>query len=235
MLIKPKSGAPPVQLRFGACKFGHEFGGPATHEGAIPFPNSVAMHRMLTLDLADEAVPIYAENCQLSFLPLYYPLRFGFGGGEAQYRIVSEHRIEVLHIGANSHDEESYPHMDMFPRRTFQLQTIPYKHFRALLMSEQGRSFTPSTEDRKLLRELDASRLSFLGDGLLTLGGDTAWQCKNKTCPWSDQYASLHIFARIAGSPCAGLEIFGQHGSDVQIYFGLCQMCGTIVTFNRCT
>ena len=64
------------------------------------------MHLLLTLDLADPVVPVAPKDIQISRLPLYYPLRFGGGGGEAQYRVVSDTEVEIYYVVSNEPDDE---------------------------------------------------------------------------------------------------------------------------------
>ncbi len=234
-MLKEKYRTKPSRVVFGGSHFKHSFGGAARDQGATPAGSSVPMHLLLTLDLADPLVPIAPKDAQLSRLPLYYPLRYGSGGGEAQYRVVSDNRIDLYHIVCEEPDDDPYPFMDEFPERPFRLQPFTYAQFRALLMDEQAPEFEASFWDRRRVRSLDRTHLIQFGGRIFPIGGAPLWQCRNPKCAWSHLQSTLHIFARVSDMPAADIAIFDEDGAGVEIYFGLCRKCGSIVTFNRCT
>lgn len=193
------------------------------------------MHRLLTLDMSDPLVPLEFSGASIRYLPLYYPLRYGYGGGQAQYRVVSNTRIEVLNVNERGPDDDEYPFMDHFPERSVYLEPFTYEQFRALLIAEEGDGFDLSRQDLRSLRGIKHEHLIQLGGHVSTLGGDIRVRCKNPKCDWENTDTAVHVFARVSAVPAADLLLFGEFSSDVEIYYGFCRGCGTIVTCNRCT
>src|SRR6516162_9474248 len=75
----------------------HRFGGPVTHRGACPRRAKVPLHRLLSLDLRDKSCPIETTN-PIRYLPLYFPLKYGQGGPELQYTVISDSKIKIIHL-----------------------------------------------------------------------------------------------------------------------------------------
>ena len=234
-MLKVKQAAAPCRVEFRSGRYRHAFGGPPTHQGVTPRGAAVPMHRVLTLDLADPLAPVMVGGDRLNGLPLYYPLRYGGGGGEAQYRVVGNDEIELLHLGDAEPDDEEYPFMDEFPLRPVTLEPFTYEQFRALLMAEQGQGFDLVPADRALIGTIGYHRLVQVGGRIHPMQGDLRWSCRNPACKWSGRVATLDVLARVSATPCQDIMIFGEHGTDVEIYFGLCRACGCVVTVNRCT
>lgn len=195
------------------------------------------MHLLLLLDARDKLVPLEAENGPMpSRIPLYYPLRYGIGGGEVQYEVVDDQSIRIISISDQKPDHEVYPFMDAFPERRFSLQPFTYEQYRAFLMSEQGPGMDTSEENTRIVREeVDPWHLIQLGGAIFPIQGDIEWTCENKRCKWKGTSARIHTFCRVSATPSEDIQIFGEYGTDVEVYFGLCRMCGTIVAVNRCT
>lgn len=234
-MLKAKYKSKPCRLIFGKSRFGHVFGGAPIHRGSTPAGCSVPLHRVLTLDLSDPLVPVEVSGRRLRFLPLYYPLRYGVGGGKAQYRVVSDVSIELLDISKGGPDTEQYPLMDQFPERPFHLKPFSYEQYRALLMAEEGEGFKPSRSDREHLEVVDQDHLVQIGGNVSPIGGDMGGQCRNPKCSWAGSVVTFDVFARVSATPAPDIQMFGEWGTDVEICFGLCRGCGTIVTQNRCT
>jgi hypothetical protein len=74
--------------------YGHEFGGEARHDGAVPPECPHPVHLFYNLDLSDPQLGIQLANAKITYLPLYYAL--GNLGGPFRYRVVSDTRIEML-------------------------------------------------------------------------------------------------------------------------------------------
>lgn len=232
-MLKAKENSSPSRVVFKRSKYQHLFGGVAGHKGSIPANQSAPMHLVLTLDMRDPLVPLEFVDKSIQSLPLYYPLRYGDGGGEAQYRVVSDSSIELLHINGSEADDEEYPFMVSFPEVSFSLETIPYEQYRAVLMWEQGKGYTTSPSDERLCHEL--MPFLYLAPDILPPCGKLHWSCRNKKCDWFDCDAVIQSFARVSAVPTDDIEMFGEHGTDVEIYFSLCRKCGTIVAQNRCS
>lgn len=190
---------------------------------------------MMLLDTKDPLVPIETEDASPAFLPLYYPLRFGMGGGEAQYEILADD-IKLYAICDTEPDDDEYPFMTAFPKLLFDLVPFTYEQYRAHLVSEQGTGMETSPEDWKIVKEqVDPWHLIQFGGAIYPVQGDISWKCQNKKCEWHDVDARIDTFCRVSATPKDEIQIFGELGTYFEIYFGLCRVCGTIVTVNRCT
>jgi len=225
----------PTRLVFQDSHYKHVFGGPPKHTGTIPKDSAVSLHHVLSLDLADPFVPFESDN-NLSIVPLYYPLLYGFGGGEAQYKVISDTEIELLYVcdSDKPDTDEDYPYMDEFPQRSFSLKQFSYEEFRAFLISEQAPCYDESAEDKRLLNGLTRGLVQ-IGGPIFPIQGAIKWECRNSECKWHQKPATLRVFARVATAIQDMTPMFGELSDDVEIYFGLCKMCKTIVTVNRCT
>lgn len=195
------------------------------------------MHLLMLLDATDELVPVKTDKGILpARLPLYYPLRYGIGGGEVQYEVVDDQNIRIVYISDKRPDNEVYPFMESFPERRFALQPFTYEQYRAFWMSENGSGMKLSDEDWRIVKEDVAPwHLIQFGGSISVIQGGIRWKCRNKGCEWKGILAGVDTFCRVSATPTDDIQIFGEHGTDVEIYFSLCRMCGTIVAVNRCT
>lgn len=234
-MILQKNHARPCRIIFDRSRYLHRFGGLPKHKGTVPRGGKVSMHHLLTLDLRDPLCPVETKESWLRYVPLYYPLRYGCGGGQAQYQIISNEKIKILHINETGVDEEVYPFMTEFPEFRLRLEPFSYEQFRALLMAEQADAYEISAQDEKRLKSIGQEHLVQIGGPIFPLGSDIRFECQNPKCSWFGRMAVAEVIARFNSDVKTGVEIFGEFGADVQIYFSLCQMCGTIVTQNRCT
>lgn len=66
-------------------------GGDPIHRGVLPTGSSTAVHRLLTIDLTDDAIPF--DSNVLTQLPLYYSLKYRSGGPSMQYAVESNEEI----------------------------------------------------------------------------------------------------------------------------------------------
>jgi hypothetical protein len=215
----------------------HVFGGPAVHAGSTPAGSSVPMHLLMSLDTADPLFPLAAAEGELpAHLPLYYPLRYGLGGGEVQYEVLNADTVQILSICNETPDDEEYPFMLEFPSEKFSLKAFTYTEYRAFLIYEQGRGMKVSPADRRIVMNgVEPGTLIQFGGAIFPIGGQIRWRCANRRCKWKGKETTINVFCRVSATPLPGVQIFGEYGTDVEIYFGLCRMCGTIITVNRCT
>lgn len=231
----------PSIVRFRKGDYNHRFGGSPCHEGATPKKHRVPMHLLMLLDMNDPVLPIESEGSGISLLPLYYPLRYGFGGGEVQYSVDSNHQITIL---SNLHKEEvdegeDYTFPDQFPELPASLVPLSYVQHRAIVASENGSNHFREDPERKadlqVLKDLDYWKLIRFGDSIRPIQGEIHWPCQNKKCKWKGKRMRVDVFASFTGKITNEISIWGEYGNDAEIYFGLLSCCKTIVTENRCT
>ena len=189
-MIKNRYDPWPSIVRFIGGKYQHRFGGSPCHEGVVPKKHKVPMHLMMILDMNDPLVPIQPDESGLRFLPLYYPLRYGFGGGEVQYSVDSNDKITILSaFHMKSVDEgEDYPFPDQFPQLPASLVPLSYVQHRAIVESEHSSNHFNEDEeckaDLQILKDLDYWKLARFGDNFSPIQGDIQWCCQNKKCKW---------------------------------------------------
>lgn len=189
----------------------HVFGGSASHRGAIPSGSSVPVHRLLSLDLHDLAIPF--ESSVIRYLPLYYPLKYGFGGPSMQYLIVSDEEIKIIYMSDPVPDppDEAYVQVDAFPEIRYAAQR-------------------PISEDDAI----DWFTLTLGGTGTLDHQSD---QCENKDCPHYRANPEVDLIASIPPIRIPGHEdIWWEfEGAYMLFYFWMCRGCKAIITSNRST
>jgi hypothetical protein len=240
-MIKSRNDPWPSILRFRAGDYKHRFGGSPCHDGVIPAKHKVPMHLLMLLDMNDPLVPIEADDSGIRILPLYYPLRYGFGGGEVQYSVDSDSRITIL---SALHKEEvdngeDYPHPDQFPECPASLVPLSYVQHRAIVASEHGSNhFSENPEsmrDLQILKDLDYWKMVRFGDSFSPVQGGIHWPCQNKKCEWIGKHVRVDVFASFTGALTEKISIWGEYGNSVEIYFCLMSCCKTVTTVNRCT
>jgi hypothetical protein len=189
----------------------HVFGGPVSHRGAIPAGTSVPLHKLLVVDLNDRKVPFSSST--LHFLPLYYPLKFGFGGPSMQYAVVSDQEIRILYMSAPEPDpaDLAYVKVDAFPEVRYAVQPAIPKD-----------------------KPLDWFTLTLGGTGTLDHKSD---QCQNTDCPKYHSEPDADLIASIPPIPIPGHEDiwWDFEGAYMLFYFWLCRGCKTIMASNRST
>lgn len=240
-LIKERYDPNPAFVRFEPTEFAHSFGGAPRHRGVVPSGQTVPMHLMLNLDLSDPLTPVEPVEGGPRFLPLYYPLRYGGGGGEVQYSVDSDSQITILspleELGTD--DGSDYPYPDQFPERPVRLMPMSYKQLRALAASECGTNHHFDDPDKKadfeILKEMGYWSMIRLGGGFSPIQGDIKWACQNNACEWKGKHVRVDVFASLKGDLPDQMSVWGMYGSYVEIYFCLMSCCQTITTVNRCT
>jgi hypothetical protein len=187
----------------------HIFGGSASHEGSVPYPNSAPTHLLFRLDVSEGDSPFSAPN--LKYLPLYYPLKYGFGGPEMQYKVISDTEIKIIHLSADQDDgEDASVKVDQFPEVRF-------------------------TSDRSVA---DDEVLSFTD---FTIGGELEehekFGCLNPECKSFGKHDDCELIASIPPIPIDGEdEIWWEfEGAYVFFQFCYCRTCDSILTYNTCT
>ncbi|MCC9604228.1 hypothetical protein LOC67_27050 [Stieleria sp. JC731] len=189
----------------------HVFGGVPSHRGVTPAGSAVPVHKLLTIDLRDEAIPFRSDS--IDCLPLYYPLKYGFGGPSMQYSMVSNDEIHILHISDAEPDppDEAYVRVDAFPEIRFSAQ-----------------SAIENDDD------IDWFTLTLGGTGTL---GHRSDPCENASCPNYHKAPDVDLIASIPPKPIPGHEdIWWEfEGGYILFYFWLCRGCKTVIASNRST
>ncbi len=189
----------------------HVFGGPVSHRGATPSGSSVPVHKLLSLDLHDDAIPF--DSYAIRYLPLYYPLKYGFGGPSMQYSVVSDEEIHILYMSDPTPDppDEAYVEIEAFPEIRYAAQS-------------------PIHNDDAI----DWFTLTLGGTRTLDQKSD---QCENKPCPNYHAEPDVDLIASIPPKPIPGHEdIWWEfEGAYMLFCFWLCRGCDTILTSNRST
>lgn len=213
----------------------HRFGGPPGHRGAVPPNTNVSLHHFLSIDLLDPNCPFESDK-PVRFLPLYYPLKYGFGGPEVQYGVVSGTEIRILYLSPDLPDkeEEQYVKVSELPESQADIIPLAYEEARVLV-------FTPSVydlnrEDRAILDRLDYNNFTSIGG--------RPWRhrhpnrpampiCRNPECKWFNRGALTSSISIMPTIPVNGSDEFWyeyQGGPD--FHFDLCWGCGTVIAFN---
>lgn len=217
----------------------HTFGGTRHDLSFSGTDISKPVHHFLTLDTFDRLCPIKSDV--FTKLPLVYPLLYGAGGGEIQYTVVNDERIDVHHLSDCCEDDPYVNHTEL-PLRNVSLRKLTYTQER-LACALNG--FFP----RKRLSLLDRIRLRGCKNlDFFRMGGHfescqgSIWQlCKNPKCDWRNGFGSNENRAQIwpiaiffATTRFVG-PVWGQYSEDVEFYFGYCPHCSAIHAVNRCT
>jgi len=184
----------------------HRFGGPAVHEGIVPVGASVPLHLVLLLDLEDQPCPVRSDGL-VRHLPLYYPLKYGFGGPAVQYRVASDSRIDILYLSDPTPDADEHQYV-----RVPELPSSP-----AEIVPDPGR-------DRSIVVG-GSSRLP-------VNAGDVT--CRNPACARFERRVEVDVIASVPPVAVGGTDDFWHEyqGGDFEFYFCLCRHCTTVIAFN---
>lgn len=201
------------------------------------------MHLLLQLDLRDSLVPIEAKDTPLTYLPLYYPLRYGWGGGEVQYSVDSDEKITIL---SPLHEERvdngtDYSFPDYFPQLPVTLVPLKYRQHRAIVAFEHGSNHYSKDAERKadlkILQQIDSGRMIRLGTKFSPIQCEVGFCCGNPKCDLKGKNVRAEIFAEFTDALTDEISIWSAPGKTayVEIYFALLSCCNTIVAVNQCT
>jgi hypothetical protein len=212
----------------------HRFGGPSIHQGAIPAGTNTALHLLVCLDLSDENCPVMAKG-RARYLPLYYPLKYGSGGPELQYAVLSDGEIKLIYLSDESPDDvdDQYVCVSALPSSPAELIPLSYEEARAIEFA--GGYFQPNDADRALLAGLNTPHPMIRIGGFRSLPRNAgAVICRNRECRLFGREIYLQLIASIPPVPVGGTDDFWHEyqGGDVEFCFGLCPSCGTIIGFN---
>src|SRR5687767_6621012 len=201
----------------------HRFGGKPAHPGAIPRGTQTPLHLFLLLDLADPECPIKSGGT-VRFMPLYYPLKFGFGGPVVQYAVRSDDEIELLYLSDEAPDAEDEQYVRVAELPSSPARIVPLCYEEARVISFAGGHFQPNAEDRAILDELNREHDLILIGGHRPLprnAGDVI--CRNQACEFFSRRVWLNLLASVPPVPVGGSDDFWHEyqGGDVTFHFGL--------------
>jgi hypothetical protein len=212
----------------------HRFGGQAGYRGITPPHADTPLHLLLLLDLADANCPIKSDG-STRYLPLFYPLKYGVGGPEVQYAVLSDSEVRILYLSdeAPDADDDQYVRVAQLPSCPAEILQLRYEEARILAFA--GGYFQPDAADQVILDNLDRGHPLILIGGHRRLpvnAGDVV--CRNPDCEFYSRRVGVNIIASIPPVPVDGADDFWHEyqGGDVDFYFCLCRYCRTIIAFN---
>lgn len=202
------------------------------HKGAGPPELAVPLHLFLAIDLDDPHCPV-CSDLPIRYLPLYYPLKYGQGGGACQYSVVSDHSIQLLHMSDPADEEaQQYIRVPHLPAAKGNIIPLKYEEARILGFMAADGYFQPDDKDMAILEDL--GDLIAIG-GTQHLGpnaGDII--CKNPQCEFFNRRVYIDVVATFPPMSINGSEDFWHEfqGGAVLFCFCLCRSCGTVIAFN---
>ena len=235
ILFSSKQGLE-YEHRLVLSEFGtHRFGGPPGHRGTVPPKTNVSLHHFLSIDLSDPNCPFDA-NGTARFLPLYYPLKYGYGGPEVQYGAVSDSEIKILHMSHWLPDKEDEQYVKISELPESQADVVPLKYEEARILAFAGGLYQSNAEDSVILDRLDYNNFTSIGG--------RPWRkrhpnrpvmptCRNPECKWFNKGARTDSIAIIPTIPVNGSnEFWYEYKGGADFHFDLCTGCGTVIAFN---
>ena len=208
------------------------FGGEAAHEGTQPADWKQPLHLVATLDAASEFFPL--EVYPHATLPLYYP--FASSSPLLQYRVKSDDEIEIIHVSCFQLDTRPMIETTLLPPFQADLVAFSYVEARAIALSSAFPSYELLPEDKRYIEDSEAYTSVMTGVNLRTFQGDISHTCRNRHCQSFDRTTTLNIFCIV---PCsrelAPDPHWGNYPKFVDLIFGLCPFCGTLVSLNVST
>jgi hypothetical protein len=212
----------------------HKFGGRCEFAGIVP-EGGVPVQQLLLIDLNDADVPFQAQP-RVRYLPLLYPFKYGTGGPDIQYAIVSDAEVEILYLSDPTPDEpdSQYLQVDELPEQPLTLRALSYEEARCLAFMDSDGYFQPNPSDRKILDTLDCNHLIRLGGRRQDIRNAASIVCRNPACEMHEQRTSFKFVASVPPIPVNGADEFWHEfqGGDVDFCFVLCHYCGTVIAFN---
>jgi hypothetical protein len=212
----------------------HRFGGKPAHRGVTPPHTDTPLHLFLLLDLSDANCPIESDG-SVQHLPLYYPLKYGFGGPSVQYAVLSEDEISILYLSEQEADPAEHQYVQVPELPASSAEIVPLSYEEARILAFAGGYFQPNAADRAILEGLSREHALILiggSDRLPVNAGDVI--CRNRQCKFCDQHVSVDVLAKIPPIPINGESDFWHEfeGACMEFYFALCPHCRTVIAFN---
>lgn len=189
---------------------------------------------MLLLDLSDANCPIESDGT-IRHLPLYYPLKYGFGGPSVQYAVLSEDEISILYLSDETPDAEElqYVRVPELPARSAQI--VPLNSEEARILALAGGDSQPNATDLAILQELSREHeLILIGGGERLPVNAGGVICRNPACDFLNRSVRVYVIAGIPPVPINGESEFWDEfqGAYMEFYFAFCPCCHTIIAFN---
>lgn len=233
MVMLRVTGPDLCQLKIGK-RGPHQFGGTANYHGDTPAGTDTPLQLMVRLDLSDKSCPIKAEE-GLRYLPLFFPLKYGMGGPELQYEVLSDNRVKILYLSDPEPDPtgSQYVQVDVLPLANAQMRRLKYEEARAILV--QRSYMKPQQGDAEILDALHQPH------SMIRIGGDLPLPanasdivCRNAGCKQFEKRVRVEVLAAIPPVPVSGDDAFWYEfqGGYVEFYFCLCPHCRTMIAFN---
>jgi hypothetical protein len=212
----------------------HRFGGPPGHRGTVPPNTNVSLHHFLSIDLSDPNCPFEAD-APVRFLPLYYPLKYGEGGPEVQYAVLSDTEIKLLYMSDEKPDDEDRQYVKVSVLPESQAEIIPLKYEEARILTFVGGFYRPNDEDRAILDRIDYNNYTSIGG--------RPWRhrhpnrgtiiCRNPDCKGFNKPARTDSISIIPPISVNGSDEFWyQYNGLLDFHCDLCCNCGTVIAFN---
>lgn len=213
----------------------HQFGGVCNFSGLTPAGSEVLVQQLLLLDLSDPDMPFTCDP-PINSLPLLYPFKYGFGGPEMQYSVVSDTEVEILYLSDPEPDdpEGQYLQVETLPVQPLELRALTYEEARLLAFQREDGYFQSNSADRSLLKELDTKNLIALGGRRNYIENAPDIICRNPRCDCNGRRTHFHFLASVPPIPVQNQDEFWYEfqGAYVDFCFVLCSRCGTVITFN---
>jgi len=213
----------------------HMFGGRCTFSGIVPRNSDVPIQQVLLLDLGDPGIPFRSEP-PTRYLPLLYPFKYGMGGPEIQYSIVSNSEIEILYLSDPVPDEaqQQYLQVSELPEQPLVLRPLSYEEARCLTFMREDGHFQPNASDLALLNQLDVNNLIGVGGRRSRISNAPDIYCRNPACEFHNKRTRFQFVAAVPPIPVIGSDEFWYEfqGGHVDFCFGFCYSCGTVIAFN---
>jgi hypothetical protein len=206
------------------------------YRGITPPHADTPLHLLLLLDLADADCPVKSDG-STRYLPLFYPLKYGGGGPEVQYAVLSDTEVRILYLSDEAPDAEDhqYVRVAQLPSCPAEILPLRYEEARILAFGDADPYFQPDKADLAILEELEREH------PLILIGGDRRLPvnaggvvCRNPDCEFYSRHLLVDIIASIPPVPVNGADDFWYEyrGGHVDFYFCLCRYCHTIIAFN---
>jgi hypothetical protein len=143
--------------------------------------------------------------------------------------------LKIIHLSAPKSDAEPYVDVDQFPEKRAKLVALSYEEARAMAMVDCRLPFKLKRTDRVLLDRAELLTTIRVGNNLLSCQGEIFEQCRNNRCRWHDMWIKVPIFALVPCAPSHAGTLWKEYSQDVELCFGLCRSCETIIAVNQCT
>lgn len=223
-------------FRLVAAKEGmHAFGGKCEFSGIVPKDCDVPIQQLLLIDLRDPDVP-FAADSPINYLPILYPFKYGCGGPEIQYAVISDTEIEILYLSDPTPDEPEWQYIQVaeLPKQPLAIEALTYEEARCLTFMREDGYFQPNTSDLKILKRLGLNSVITFGGRRNYIENAPKICCRNPTCQQHGEPTYFKLIATVPPIAVNGQDDFWYEfqGGGVDFCFGICHYCGTIIGFN---